>query len=148
MLQPKDRAEHNAHKIPPVYKLTSDYPGNKDFKIGVEITLNEPFGGGDPPVGWGITVADCQGPRFYAEQFFKMYPHLFQKIQPANLPFNALDEKRFSARDISSLNRAAGLLDSAIDGVSSTDFNVDGLKKVLIEAKNIIEKVLTLLNHE
>lgn len=63
--------------VDPIYKMTNNYPGNKDFIQGELIK----FVKSEQGVKYQIEIKDCQGDRIYTPQFFDKYPWLFIKIQ-------------------------------------------------------------------
>lgn len=79
MLQPKDRALYNEalkKERQPRFEVVADFPNNKDFPVGVIITLHR----WRCSTYWAYTIKDCQGDREYLQEFFDTYPHIFKRL--------------------------------------------------------------------
>jgi len=66
-------------RIPPVFEVIADFPGNKDFPLGKRIEFH-PWSSSSPDLYWEHAVEDCQGKRTWLSHYFELFPHLFKKI--------------------------------------------------------------------
>jgi hypothetical protein len=61
----------------PRVKVTTDWPGRRDFEVGQILTLDKVFDNGSPM----IEIADCQSTRIYVKEFFEMFPLQFRFLE-------------------------------------------------------------------
>jgi len=61
----------------PRYKVEEDWPGRRDFEVGLIVTLDKDFS----PQYKKYEIEDCQGKRSYITAFFDQFPRQFKKLK-------------------------------------------------------------------